>query len=169
MNKSQKLTHTVQWVRPGSHRQRVCTCFHSGWRSAGSTWSSSRTDRHWPSWRPSPRPGRSKSLLAVYLCNPNKHIISNRITSSECFFVLLCNNCVVPPSTTGRYAVVKAKKEVACLNDESCLLFSVYLKASRPVKGPVSVLGLGWLRKSFSISLAKDFCTNLQYGEWKTR
>lgn len=44
-----------------------------------------------------------------------------------------------------------------------------YLNASRPVNGPVSVSGRGWLRKSFSISLAKDFCTSLQYGEWKTR
>lgn len=44
-----------------------------------------------------------------------------------------------------------------------------YLKASRPAKGPVSVLGSGWLRKSFSISLASDFCTSLQYGEWKTK
>lgn len=61
------------------------------------------------------------------------------------------------------------------LNQEACfivlnpVLFGAYLKASRPVKGPVSVLGLGWLRKSFSISLANDFCTSLQYGEWKTR
>lgn len=45
----------------------------------------------------------------------------------------------------------------------------MYLKASRPVNAPVSVLGLGWARKSLSISLAKDFCTSLQYGEWKTR
>lgn len=46
---------------------------------------------------------------------------------------------------------------------------SAYLKASRPAKSPESVSGPGWLRKSFSISLARDFCTSLQYGEWKTR
>ena len=37
MNESQTLGHTVQWVRPDSRRQRGCTCFRSGWRSAGSS------------------------------------------------------------------------------------------------------------------------------------
>lgn len=42
-----------------------------------------------------------------------------------------------------------------------------HLKASRPLKTPFAVSGFWSLRKSFSKSLATDFCTSLQYGEWK--
>lgn len=87
--KSERLT--VQWVRPGSRRQRGCTCFRSGWRSAGSTWSSSQTDLHWPSWRPSPHPGQSKSLLALHLCNPNTHTFTWSATGSLQSASLCCH------------------------------------------------------------------------------
>lgn len=63
---------------------------------------------------------------------------------------------------------------VTCANADrsdaaTARLSTAYLKASRPAKGPVSVFGHGWARKSLSISLANDFWTSLQYGEWKTR
>lgn len=29
LNKADELIHTAQWLMPGSHRQRGCTCFHS--------------------------------------------------------------------------------------------------------------------------------------------
>lgn len=72
-------------------------------------------------------------------------------------------------SALTKHKSIKRKMWTLCKNIINGCSNLVYLNASRPAKSPVSVLGLGWLRKSFSISLAKDFCTSLQYGEWKTR
>lgn len=63
---------TVQLMKPGSRRQTACTCFHSGWKSAGSSWSSFQTDLSWLSWRPSPHPGQSMSPLAAHPCNSRR-------------------------------------------------------------------------------------------------
>lgn len=75
---------------PDSHRPRGCTCFRSDWILAERAWSFSQTDLCWPSWMPSLHPDQSKYVLAVDLCNPQTHTVSNR----NSFFVSSPNSSV---------------------------------------------------------------------------
>lgn len=74
---------TVQLMKPGSHRQMACTCFHSGWKWAASSWSSSQTDPSWLSWRPSPHPGQSTSPLAAHPYNSRRKLSQPMITEPQ--------------------------------------------------------------------------------------
>lgn len=109
----------------------------------------------------------------------NWHMISNLISVIKwlagfyfCIATISCAGGYSPPPCermlTGYYCINHESSNLNIPN-RNCVQDLMYLKASRPAKCPVSVLGLGWFRKSFSINRANDFCTSLQYGEWKTK